>query len=198
MKRVFRGIAAGAVLTAAAATAVALWLSARYVKAADPSNSEALRLSRIERGAYLVTVGGCNDCHTPFKMGEKGPEPDMTRMLSGHPHDLVMPPTTATEGPWVWRGAGTNTAFAGPWGVSYARNLTPDPISGIGIWDEARFIKTIRTGKHWGESRPIMPPMPWQNYAQMTDEDLKSVYAYLRSIPPIRNEVPDWEPPAKK
>jgi len=144
-----------------------------------------------ERGAYLVAIGGCNDCHTPLKMGPKGPEPDMSRMLSGHPQELVMPEPPASKGPWVWAGAGSNTAFAGPWGVSYARNLTPDPVSGLGIWDEAMFVKTMRTGRHMGVSRPILPPMPWQNLNAMKDEDLKSVFAYLRSIKPIRNEVPD-------
>ena len=74
----------------------------------------------------------CNDCHTPLKMGAKGPEPDMTRMLSGHPSQLVMPQAPSHKGPWMWTGAATNTAFAGPWGISYARNLTPDSTTGIG------------------------------------------------------------------
>lgn len=146
---------------------------------------------RIARGQYLVTVGGCHDCHTPLKMGANGPEPDMDRALSGHPSDMVMPPPPKSDGLWLWSGAATNTAFAGPWGVSYARNLTPDQVSGLGIWDEAMFIKTLRTGRHMGVSRPLLPPMPWFNYGKMTDEDLKSVYAYLRSIKPVRNEVPD-------
>lgn len=149
--------------------------------------------ARVARGEYLVTIGGCNDCHTPFKMGPNGPEPDMSRALSGHPQDFPMPepPPSVGKSPWMWSGAATNTAFAGPWGISFARNLTPDPVSGIGIWDEALFMKTIRTGRHWGTGRPILPPMPWFNYAKATDEDLKSIYAYLRTIKPIRNEVPD-------
>ena len=107
-------------------------------------------------------------------------------------------PGGAGPGDFVWYGAATNTAFAGPWGISYAANLTPHPISGIlATWDEDRFIKAIRTGKHFGESRPIMPPMPWPAYRNMTDEDLKSVYAYLRSIPAVHNEVPDWESPVR-
>jgi mono/diheme cytochrome c family protein len=157
---------------------------------------------QIERGAYLVTIGGCNDCHTPLKMGPKGPEPDISRTLSGHPEYLAMPAAPQLpNGPWQWSGAATNTAFAGPWGVSYARNLTPDQLTGIGIWSEDMFIKTIRTGKHWGVSRPILPPMPWQNYRQMKDDDLRAVYSYLRSLKPIRNQVPDAivaPPPAGK
>lgn len=148
----------------------------------------------VERGRYLVTVAGCNDCHTPFKMGPNGPEPDMTRMLAGHPQDLQMPSAPAAQGPWLWSGAATNTAFAGPWGVSYASNLTPDPNTGIGIWTEDLFIKALRTGRHWGQARPILPPMPWQNYSRMTDDDLKAVYAYLRSIPPVQNTVPESVP----
>jgi hypothetical protein len=91
----------------------------------------------------------------------------------------------------MWTGAATNTAFAGPWGISYAANLTPDRLTGIGIWNEEVFVKTIRSGRHWGVARPILPPMPWQNVAGLTDEDLSSVYAYLRSIQPVRNQVPD-------
>ena len=147
---------------------------------------------RIKRGQYLTTIGGCHDCHTPLKMGPQGPEPDFSRALSGHPEALVMPPAPKLPaGPWMWTGAATNTAFAGPWGVSYARNLTPEQLTGMGIWTEEMFIKTLRTGKHYGVSRPILPPMPWQNLAQATDEDLKSIYAYLRSIKPIKNQVPD-------
>lgn len=145
----------------------------------------------VERGGYLVTVAGCNDCHTPFKMGEHGPEPDMSRMLSGHPEALKMPPAPAASGPWIWSGAATNTAFAGPWGVSYATNLTPDRNTGIGIWTEDIFVKTLRTGRHWGVARPILPPMPWQNYSRMSDEDLKAIYTYLRSIPALPNRVPE-------
>ncbi len=153
--------------------------------------------TRVARGKYLVTIMACNDCHTPFKMGAMGPEPDMSRMLSGHPEGMKLPPAPGISGPWVWHGAATNTAFAGPWGISYAMNLTPDVHAGMATWTEERFIRTMRSGKHFGESRPIMPPMPWQSLGQMTDEDLKSVFAYLRTVPPVKNVVPDWQPPAK-
>lgn len=146
----------------------------------------------VERGRYLVTVLACNDCHTPFKMGPNGPEPDMSRMLSGHPQDLLMPdPPQLPEGPWGWVGAATNTAFAGPWGVSYATNITPDENTGVGIWTEEIFLSTMKSGKHWGASRPILPPMPWPSYSQLTDKDLKAVFAYLRSIPAMVNRVPE-------
>lgn len=152
--------------------------------------------ARIKRGEYLVTLGGCNDCHTPWKMGANGvPEPDMTRMLSGHPEGMPLPPPPKPVGPWLMAVAATNTAWAGPWGTSYTMNLTPDENTGMGIWTEDMFFKSMRTGKHMGTSRPIMPPMPWFNYGKATDEDLRSIYVYLRSIPPIKNRVPDYEEP---
>lgn len=145
----------------------------------------------VERGKYLVTIMGCNDCHTPLRQGENGPEPDMSRALSGHPADLVMPPAPALgHGPWLWVGAATMTAFTGPWGVSYSANLTPDKETGLGSWSEETFMKAIRTGKHMGIGRPILPPMPWPMYRNATDDDLKAMFAYLQSIPPIRNQVP--------
>jgi hypothetical protein len=82
------------------------------------------------------------------------------------------------------------TAWAGPWGGSYAANLTPDEATGLGIWTEELFIQALRSGKHMGVGRDILPPMPWQNCAVLTDSDLRAIFAYLRSIPPIRNSVP--------
>ncbi len=161
-----------------------------------PATAAATPAVSAERGKYIVTIGACNDCHTPFKMGANGPEPDMSRMLSGHPSEMKLAAPAKLEGGWMWQGAATNTAFAGPWGITYAMNLTPDSLTGIGTWTEDMFVKTIRTGKHWGTSRPIMPPMPWQWYSNMTDEDLKSVYAYLRTVPAVNNKVPDYQPPA--
>jgi hypothetical protein len=142
------------------------------------------------RGAYLVTVGACNDCHTPFKLGPRGPEPDMTVALSGHPAAMTLAPPPALSGGWVWAGAATNTAFAGPWGVSYAANLTPDKATGLGNWTETMFVDALKSGKHAGVGRPILPPMPWPAYSQMTDADLKAMFAYLRTIKPVVNAVP--------
>lgn len=159
--------------------------------AADPAT--------IARGQYLVTIGGCNDCHTPLKMGLKGPEPDMTRMLSGHPEQLKITAPARLNGPeWMAATAVTGTAISGPWGVSFTANLTPDQNTGLGIWTEEMFIKALRTGRHMGASREILPPMPWFNYGKMTDADLKAVFAYLRSVPPVHNRVPDPLPPASE
>ena len=161
------------------------------------STPQQVAFDPIERGRYLVTLTGCGDCHTPLKMGENGPEPDTALFLAGHPESLEMPAPPALEGPWVWAGAGTNTAFVGPWGVTYAANLTPDENTGLGIWTEEMFVQAMRTGRHMGQSRPIQPPMPWPGYAQATDEDLQAIYAYLRSLKPIENRVPEYRSPSQ-
>jgi mono/diheme cytochrome c family protein len=178
------------------AWAAVLGLSVLSLAAALPA-AAAQDDPQVARGAYLVTAGGCNDCHTPLVMGPGGPEPDMSRMLSGHPASMALPPPPPLpEGPWNWVGTGTLTAFAGPWGVSYARNLTPDKATGLGGWTEAMFVQTIRTGRHMGTGRPLLPPMPWPWAAKYSDDDLKAIFAYLRSIPAVKNRVPDPVPPA--
>ena len=89
------------------------------------------------------------------------------------------------------------TAWAGPWGVSFAANLTPDKETGIAEWSEDAFIRSMRTGKHQGQpnGRDILPPMPWEDIKVATEEDLKAIWAYLRSLPPIKNQVPFPVPP---
>lgn len=146
---------------------------------------------KLARGKYLVTTAGCNDCHTPWKMGANGPEPDYGLMLSGHPQDFALPPAPPAKGPWVVSAAATNTAWSGPWGVSYTANLTPDKDTGLGKWTQRNFIEAIRTGRHMGRGRPILPPMPILMYKNFTDADLEAIFAYLQSIPAIRNKVPE-------
>lgn len=153
--------------------------------------------SPVERGKYLVTAAVCNDCHTPFKMGPNGPEPDMDRMLSGHPESIKVTSVPKIPAGWAMVGSATNTAWAGPWGVSFSANITPDQNTGIGIWTEDMFIRALREGKHMGQSRQILPPMPWQFVGKYSDDDLKAIFAYLKSIKPIANHVPDPLPPAK-
>lgn len=163
-------------------------LAAAAAQATEPAAAPG----RIERGRYLVNTSGCMDCHTPLKMGAHGPEPDMARLLSGHPQDLAMPPVPALPaGPWLVVSSATNTAWAGPWGVSYTANLTPDPETGLGRWSENDFVQTIRTGRHLGRGRPVLPPMPIPAYSQMTDDDLKAMFAFLQTLPPVRNKVPE-------
>ena len=169
--------------------------------ATELATTETTTLDRdamVARGQYLVTVGGCHDCHTPWKPnGQGGAEPDMSRALSGHPADLVMPPAPPAEGPWVTAVAGSMTAWRGPWGTTFTANLTPDEETGLGAWTAETFKETIRNGRHMGRGRPLLPPMPWFNYKNMTDEDLESVFAYLQTLAPIRNRVPEPLPPAQ-
>jgi mono/diheme cytochrome c family protein len=147
--------------------------------------------SQIERGRMLVIGGGCHDCHTPKIMTPKGPEPDMSRMLSGHPESAGVPqPFKGAAGPWTTHTNDHLTAWSGAWGVSFAANLTPDQNTGLGIWTEEMFLNAMKKGLHMGTSRPILPPMPWMWYGQLPDEDLKAIFAYLKSIPPIQNRVP--------
>jgi len=154
-------------------------------------------VDRILRGRYLVDTGGCGDCHTPLKMGKNGPEPDVTRLLSGHPEALKMPPVPKLPaGPWLTVVAATNTAWAGPWGVSFTANLTPDVGSGLGGWSAKQFADTMRTGKHLGVGREILPPMPIPAYKHFNDADLAAIFAYLQSIPAVKNRVPAPLPPA--
>jgi len=125
----------------------------------------------VARGRYLTTVTGCNDCHTP---GTFWGAPDTTRTLSG-----------------------SELGWKGPWGVSYAANLTPEPQTGLGAWSEANIVDALRLGKTpMGET--LMPPMPWQEYAHLTDEDAMSIAKYLKSIPPILHKVPEQAPPGAK
>jgi mono/diheme cytochrome c family protein len=180
--RTFAVTAAALALTTAAAVPPAM--NAAPDSAADRTRS-------LERGAYLVRIMGCNHCHTPYKLGPHGPEPDTSRALTGHPADVKMPaPPALGESPWAWLGAVTNTAFAGPWGVSFAANLTPDPDTGLGRWTLETFIATMRTGRHEGKGRPVLPPMPAENLAALTDADLGDLFAYLQSLAPIKNRVP--------
>jgi len=153
---------------------------------------------QVKRGAYLVEIMGCDHCHTPHEMGTEGLRPIVSLRLSGHPAAMKMPPAPDLgPGPWVWSGAGSNTAFAGPWGVSYAANLTPDRETGLGALSEQEFLALCRNGRHLGKGRPLLPPMPTQSLTAATDADLKALWAFLRSLPPIRNAVPDpVEPPA--
>jgi len=153
--------------------------------------------AEVAQGAYLVKSGGCSDCHTPWKMGPKGPEPDGSRGLSGHPQGMMLPPAPAGQGPWIWGGAATNTAFWGPWGISYASNLTPDVETGIGAWTVEQFIGAMRKGQHLGNGRPILPPMPWQPFGMKNDADLKAIFAYLKSQSAVKNAVPANQAPTQ-
>ena len=146
----------------------------------------------IALGKYIVHTSGCDDCHTPKMFTEKGPVFDTTKLLSGHQQGEILPLLDLKalgQNQWAATTMGL-TAWVGPWGISYASNITPDKATGIGTLSEEMFIKIMREGKYMGVGRPILPPMPWEVYGKKTNEDLKAIYAYLMSIKPIHNEVP--------
>ena len=158
---------------------------------------------RIARGKQLVIEGNCDYCHTPLVETNEGPVPDMKRRLSGHPRDAEIPRLPANEigsPEWIeFLGTLDTTEWAGPWGLVFAKNITPDPESGIGKWTEEIFVETIRTGRHIDLKRDVLPPMPRQDYGKLGDEDLKSIFAYLMTVAPVRNAVPKPVPlPGKK
>ena len=138
--------------------------------------------SQVKWGAHLVTIGGCNDCHTPKKMGPNGPENDTSLMLSGHPAQQPPPAFDVKEA--AKKGlilTQSFTAWMGPWGITYAANITSDS-TGIGMWTEAQFLKALKEKKWMGldNTRPLMPPMSMMPATQMSDDEMKAIFAYLK------------------
>lgn len=131
-----------------------------------PSAQEAAApspLQRLARGAYLVKVAGCDDCHTP---GGLYGAPDHQRRL-----------------------AGSELGWQGPWGVSYPPNLTPHVQTGLGRWSEQDIVHALRTGRR-PDGTALRPPMPWPNFSTMTDEDLDAIAFFLKSLPPVEHVTP--------
>ncbi|MBT8191047.1 MAG: diheme cytochrome c-553 [Saprospiraceae bacterium] len=167
----------------------------------DPENQDVEKMSTqslVERGEYLVLLSGCDHCHTPKKMTDQGPVPDMDRWLMGYPSGDPLPEITKEAlgpGKWVLFN-GDLTAAVGPWGVSFSANLTPSE-SGIGNWSYENFKKSMTEGKHKGMegTRMVLPPMPWQSLGIIKEDDLKAIYEYLKTINPIENVVPPPIPP---
>ncbi len=120
--------------------------------------------SPVKRGAFLVTVSGCGDCHTPQEKGQA---------LAGMK-------------------LGGGFVLEGPWGRVASMNLTPDA-SGIPYYNESLFVEAIRTG--YVKARPLNQIMPWFVYRNMTDEDLKAIFAYLKTLAPVKHGVDNTEPP---
>lgn len=159
---------------------------------AQPLNPDSL----VNRGYYLVSAIGCDDCHSPKTFGPQGPQLDMEHRLSGY---LANRPVATVDGAvmkngWVLMG-GDLTSAVGPWGISFAANITSDS-TGIGNWTEAQFIKALREGKPKGldAGHPLLPPMPWTNFRNLTDEDMRAIFAYLKSTKPVHNVVPATKP----
>ena len=186
MKNIFFSLATivGVIIVAA----TACHQQSKENKVTDKLSSSQL----IKRGSYLVNAIGCDDCHSPKKMGPTGPQVDLESRLSGHPSNAVLgkADTSVLRNGWVLFSMDL-TAFVGPWGTSYSANITPDE-TGIGSWTEDQFIYCIRNGKYKGmkEGRLLLPPMPWQVYRNLDDTDLKAIFAYLKTIKPVANIVP--------
>ncbi len=149
--------------------ALAAMSAAKPAAPAAPAGAAA-RKALLERGEYLTTTMGCNDCHTP---GTLYGAPDFKRRLSG-----------------------SELGWRGPWGVSFARNLTPDPETGLGYWSESEIVNALRTGVK-NDGKTLLPPMPWQSLAILTDADAHAIAAYLMSLPPVKHAVPDAVPPGQ-
>jgi len=161
-------------------------------------STELSLADQISKGEQLVNVLGCNDCHSPKVMTAMGPVPDPERLLSGHQVTELLPDYDKEILKSYVLFNMNNTATIGPWGTSFAANLTSDQ-TGIGNWTEEQFLNAMKKGKWKGldSSRDLLPPMPWQSYSQMPDEDLKAIFAYLKSIKPVTNPVPMAIPPTE-
>ena len=129
-----------------------------------PWEAGSAEQSRIARGRYLVALGGCTDCHTPgYFLGK----PDLTRELGGSEVGFEIPGL----------------------GVFYGPNLTPDRETGLGTWSEADIVKALQTGVR-PDGRGLVRVMPWPAFAKLTKPDAEAIAAYLKSLPPVRNQVP--------
>lgn len=156
------------------------------------ANEDSFTPEQVKHGEYLVNIMGCDDCHSPKVFGPHGPEVDMSRRFSGHPADAKIPPVDTVQlKSWMYF-APDLTAAVGPWGVSFSANLTSDE-TGIGRWKLEQFKKAIREGKFMGldGARPLLPPMPWTQYKNLTDDDLRDIFAFLKSTKPVKNLVPE-------
>jgi hypothetical protein len=167
------------------------------VKQAVPEVVQPTAEQLVQKGEYLVTIMGCNDCHSPKKMGPQGPMVIAELMLSGYPAErpLLKVNAQAIKSGWMLMNEDITSA-AGPWGVSFAANLTSDQ-TGTGNWTEENFKRAIKEGKYKGleGSRTLLPPMPWTNFATIRDDDVKAIFAYLKSTRPVKNVVPMPVPP---
>ena len=175
-----------------AASVVALLFATASGQAQQRAGGATAAGVSVDRGKYLVNITGCHDCHSPKSQGMT---PDPARLLSGRPSTTRMP--TKPDG--EVHASLDLTAWFGPWGQTVASNLTPDPATGMPAkgYSEKTFVATMRSGKK-PNGTAVQPPMPIDVYQNLTDDDLRSIWAYLVTLKPIRNAVLATEPPAKK
>jgi mono/diheme cytochrome c family protein len=151
----------------------------------------------IQKGEYLVTVSSCHDCHSPKDVGPGKFDLIPDRILSGYPADrpFLNADLRILKTGWTLFTPDLTMAV-GPWGASFSANLTSDQ-TGIGNWTEENFKRALTQGKYKGleNSRTLLPPMPWMNYANMTEEDVKAIFSYLKNTKPVNNTVPMPIPP---
>ncbi len=126
---------------------------------------------QVRRGEYLVELLGCGACHTD---GALEGAPQIDRALAGSSIGIAFTNPLGTETP----------------GIVFPPNITPDDETGIGSWSDQQIERAVRIGlgRHAGRRIAVMP---WQGYTKMTDEDVTAVVSYLRSIEPVRHQVPD-------
>jgi hypothetical protein len=168
--------------------------------ASDSSSNSAMYggyANQADWGKHLMATGGCSDCHTPKKMTAQGPIDDSSLLFSGHPSQQPGPTLMPDQLKQGLAATMDLTAWIGPWGNSYAANLTPDS-TGIGSWSEEQFITCLSKGLFKGieGSRPLMPPMPVPDVKNFSTDEMKAIFAYLKTVHPIHNVVPDYQPPA--
>lgn len=190
------------VLNLAVVTIITAIIALVFVACSDSAASEKKKsvamteAEKIQRGSYLVNAIGCDDCHSPKKITATEFEIIPELRLSGYQSTNASPKADSNVVKQGWLLFGTDlTTAVGPWGQSFAANLTSDA-TGIGNWKEEQFIKAIREGKFKGldNTRPLLPPMPWFVYKNLNDDDLKSIFAFLKSTRPVKNVVPAPKP----
>ena len=190
MRKTVLNLAAIAVITSV------VFVACQGSVASEKKSITMTKEEMVKRGAYLVNTIGCDDCHSPKQMGPDGPEIIPELRLSGYPSDrpLTIADTNVVKKGWMLFSDDLTTAV-GPWGQSFAANLTSDA-TGTGNWKEEQFIKAIREGKYKGldNTRPLLMPMPWFVYKNLTDDDLKSIFAFLQTTKPVKNVVPAPRP----
>ena len=183
-------------LTVIAAITLVVFIACKDSAASEEKSTVITKEQMVKRGAYLVNTIGCDDCHSPKRMGANGPEIIPELRLSGYPSErpITKADTNVVKKGWMLFADDLTTAV-GPWGQSFAANLTSD-VTGTGNWKETQFIKAIREGKYKGldNTRPLLMPMPWFVYRNLTDDDLKSIFAFLQTTKPVNNVVPSPKP----